>query len=86
MEQIKLSKRTPEETEAYLQGFQAGLKANNDTLLVFKAVPYATKEEQKSMYDSLVSQVSNGVVLIGGTIDLIYAGPCNKIEFQEVHK
>ena len=38
------------------------------------------------MYDSLVSQVSNGVVLIGGAIELIYAGPCNKIEFQEVQK
>lgn len=86
MKQIELKKKTPGETEAYLQGFQAGLKANNETLLVFKAVPYATKEEQKCMYDSLVSQVSNGVVLIGGAIDLIYAGPCNKIDFQEVQK
>ena len=82
MKKIEIQ-RTPGEREAYLQGFQAGLQASNDTLLVFKTIPYTKKEEQQEIYDRLLNQVSNGIVLIGSTVDLVYAGQRCKVEVRE---
>lgn len=71
MEQITIKKRTPEEQEAYWQGYAAGKRAGatEQHCMVFAAKVFAPEADYRQVREEILKQKEEGVILLSPAIE-----------------
>ena len=76
MNKIELRKRTPEEREAYAEGFAAGYqKGLEPQMVILRTTLRLYKSEYDELLERLDIQKNNGVILLGPELEFCGVAP-----------